>query len=58
LTNVRGYELGDARNLLEGQTLPLHGAFKLGVLLQLALLARVAPMDELKRILEGAVNCW
>jgi len=58
LTDVRGCELGDARNLLEGQTLPLLGAFRLGALLQLALLAKVASMDELKRILEGAVNCW
>jgi CRISPR-associated protein Csx1 len=58
LTDTRGCELDGAQNLLSGLALPLLGAFRLGALPQLALLAKAAPPGELREALERAVECW
>jgi len=39
-------------------SLPILGAFRLGALVQLALLAKAAPIEELERTIELSVECW
>jgi CRISPR-associated protein Csx1 len=58
LTDTRGCDLDSARCLLSEWALPLLGAFRLGALLQLALLAKSAPLNELEGVIEKAVECW
>lgn len=60
LTDTRNCKLREeeARDLLERWCLPILGAFRLGALLQLALLAKAAPLDGIKCTIERAVKCW
>ncbi|MFZ8854720.1 MAG: hypothetical protein ACO2OQ_00965 [Thermofilaceae archaeon] len=58
LTDPRGCELDSAQNLLGELALPLLGAFRLGALPQLALLAKAALPDKLGEALRRAVECW
>jgi len=65
LTDDRGCDFDGVRNLLRTWALPLLGAFRLGALPQLALLAKAAPLDELKGATKGAIgaadraiDCW
>jgi len=58
LTDTRGCDLDGVQNLLKTWALPLLGAFRLGALLQLALLAKAAPFNEFKRAAERAIECW
>jgi CRISPR-associated protein Csx1 len=58
LTDTRDCDLDSVRDLLEKWALPLLGAFRLGALPQLALLARAASLSELESAIEGAVECW
>ncbi len=58
LTDPRDCKLDGAQNLLGELALPLLGAFRLGALPQLALLAKAAPPDKLGEALKKAVECW
>jgi CRISPR-associated protein Csx1 len=58
LTDTRSCDLDGARDLLEKCALPLLGAFRLGALPQLALLAKATPLRELESAIERAVKCW
>ncbi len=58
LTDTRGCDLDSVRDLLEKCALPLLGAFRLGALPQLALLAKAASLGELESAIERVVECW
>lgn len=60
LTDPRecGIEGGGEQSLVEEWALPLLGAFRLGTLLQLALLAKAAPAKSFESLVEKAIGCW
>ena len=58
LTDQKGCNLSDVQNLLKEWALPLLGAFRLGALPQLALLAKAAPLRGFRKAVESAIECW
>jgi CRISPR-associated protein Csx1 len=60
LTDWRGCDdhLKEARELMKEWALPILGAFRLGALIQLALLAKAASIEELERTIKLSVECW
>jgi CRISPR-associated protein Csx1 len=50
--------LKEVRGLMKEWALPILGAFRLGALIQLALLAKAAPVEELERTIKLSVECW
>jgi len=56
LTDSRGCDLADARGLPKG-VMPLLGAYRLGALLELALLTKAIPVEEVEGAAEAAVGC-
>jgi len=59
LTDWRGCgDFVEGARLVEEWALPVLGAFRLGALVELALLAKAAPLEELKGIVKRAVDCW
>lgn len=58
LSDMRGFPGGDIRKLIQDWCLPLLGAYRLGALVQLAVLAKAAPKGEMERIVELAINHW
>ena len=57
LTDTRECDLGNIRELL-GDVLLLLGAYRLGALLQLDLLAKTIPIEDVEFAMRSAVECW
>jgi CRISPR-associated protein Csx1 len=57
LTDTRECDLGNIRELLD-DVLLLLGAYRLGALLQLDLLAKTVPIEDVEFAMRSAVECW